>query len=86
MLIVNSIVFFNKDDRYFFKNWYIMDSYLMINFLKKIDEGCYKCKLLNGLVISDYLLKFKGKMFYLFGIKIMYWVFFCVLNLILLML
>nr|XP_034324518.1 hemicentin-2 isoform X2 [Crassostrea gigas] len=36
-----------------------MDSHLMINSLKKTDEGNYTCKLLNGSVIRDYLLKLK---------------------------
>lgn len=56
----------------------------MINSLKKTDEGRYKCVLLNGSVISDYILKLKGKMFYSLGIKTMYWVFSRVSNLILL--
>ncbi|XP_052699032.1 neural cell adhesion molecule 1-A-like isoform X1 [Crassostrea angulata] len=57
--IANSTAFFNKDDRYSFKNRYLRDSHLMINSLKKTDEGRYKCELLNGSVISDYMLKLK---------------------------
>lgn len=82
--IANSTAFFNKDDRYSFKNRYLRDSHLMINSLKKTDEGRYKCELLNGSVISDYMLKLKGKIIYSPGIKTIYWVFSRVSNLILL--